>query len=350
MTALATRFSKPGISSPPDFENLLMVLERKVPRRPTLFEFFLNQPLYEKLAGEKQPEGGMNLSRLRWLIKAFGSAGYDYATFHGSDIHFPRGDSGVGGFRMAGGTMITDRQTFDAYPWPVPDDFDYSPLGEIGDGLPDGMKLVVCGPGGVLENAVSLVGFENLCFMIADEPELVDDIFARIGRVLARHYEIVCRHNSVGACISNDDWGFKTQPMLSPDNMRRFVIPWHQGIVEAIHKAGKPAILHSCGNQAELYDDIIDTLGYDGKHSYEDAIQPVEEAYEELHERIAVLGGIDLDYVCRATPDDVYARSRAMLERAASRGGFALGTGNSVPEYVPDENYFALIAAAVEDR
>jgi uroporphyrinogen decarboxylase len=35
-----------------------------------------------------------------------------------------------------------------------------------------------------------------------------------------------------------------------------------------------------------------------------------------------------------------------MLERASERGGFALGTGNSVPEYVPDENFFALIRAA----
>jgi uroporphyrinogen decarboxylase len=37
-----------------------------------------------------------------------------------------------------------------------------------------------------------------------------------------------------------------------------------------------------------------------------------------------------------------------MLERAAERGGFALGTGNSVPEYVPDENFFALIRAALD--
>jgi uroporphyrinogen decarboxylase len=37
-----------------------------------------------------------------------------------------------------------------------------------------------------------------------------------------------------------------------------------------------------------------------------------------------------------------------MLERAAGRGGYALGTGNSVPEYVPDASYFALIRAALD--
>ena len=36
------------------------------------------------------------------------------------------------------------------------------------------------------------------------------------------------------------------------------------------------------------------------------------------------------------------------LVHSVGRGGFALGTGNSVPEYVPDANYFALIRAALD--
>ena len=61
-------------------------------------------------------------------------------------------------------------------------------------------------------------------------------------------------------------------------------------------------------------------------------------------------GGIDVDFVCRASPEEVYQRAKAMLVRSATRGGYALGTGNSVPDYVPDENYFAMIRAAFESR
>jgi uroporphyrinogen decarboxylase len=39
-----------------------------------------------------------------------------------------------------------------------------------------------------------------------------------------------------------------------------------------------------------------------------------------------------------------------MLERTARSGGYAHGTGNSVPDYVPDEGYFALIRAALDLR
>jgi uroporphyrinogen decarboxylase len=108
--------------------------------------------------------------------------------------------------------------------------------------------------------------------------------------------------------------------------------------------------MHSCGNLKTLMDDIIDDIRYDGKHSYEDTILPVEEAYELYGRRIAILGGIDVDFVIRSEPEVVYRRSKVMLERSAERGGYALGTGNSVPEYVPPEHYFAMIAAAIEGR
>ena len=182
--------------------------------------------------------------------------------------------------------------------------------------------------------------------MIIDNPQLAFDVFEKIGSSLVKYYTNIVKYDVVGAIISNDDWGFKSQTLLSPDDMRRFVFPWHKEIVEISHAAGKPAILHSCGCLFSVMDDIINDMKFDGKHSYEDTIQPVEEAYEKYSDRIAILGGIDVDFVCRHSPEEIYKRSKKMLERAESKGGYALGTGNSVPEYVPDENYFAMIRAA----
>jgi len=75
---------------------------------------------------------------------------------------------------------------------------------------------------------------------------------------------------------------------------------------------------------------------------------PVEEAYETYGSRIAIMGGIDVNFIATETPENIYRRCRAMLERTASRGGYALGTGNSVPEYIPYENYIAMVRAAWE--
>ena len=69
----------PHDTTAPDFESLLAVLRCEEPSRPTLFEFFLNGPLYERLAGCKAPEDDP-AGAVRFTIKAFKNAGYDYAT------------------------------------------------------------------------------------------------------------------------------------------------------------------------------------------------------------------------------------------------------------------------------
>mgnify|MGYP001547121248 CR=1 FL=1 len=333
----------------PDFDNLLAVLRCETPSRPTLFEFFHNDPLYRRLTKRL----GVAADAPDWLVRllSFGVLGYDYATVNVPNFifHSDRDAHGQSTVSLNQGTMISDRKSFDAYEWPDPAAADYAHLDLAAEHLFDGMKLVIPGPGGVLENVIQLVGYESLCFMIVEDEQLVFDVFEQVGSRLVDFYARVSPHSEVGACISNDDWGFNLQTMLSPADMRRFVFPWHKRIVETIHAAGKPAILHSCGCYDEVIEDVIEDMKFDGRHSYEDNIKPIEQAYDELEGRIAVLGGIDVDFICRHSAEQVYERSKAMVERGAA-GGYALGTGNSVPEYVPDEGFMAVVRAALDYR
>jgi len=331
----------------PDFTNLLQVLDRKTPSRPTLFEFFLNDKLYTRLAGFTVPPNSPISDYYRRATTAYLHAGYDYTTLNVANFSFPTKPHATGASRSMNDTaMISDRPSFNAYPWPDPNTGDYASLKAFLPTLPAGMKAIIWAPCGVLENVISLLGYETLCLLLADDPALVGDIFDAVGSRLLEFYRIVAPLPNVGACIGNDDWGFNSQTMMSPDDMRKYLFPWHKKIVQTIHDAGKPAILHSCGQLDAVMDDIISDLQYDGKHSYEDKICPVEQMYERFHSRIAILGGLDLDFVCRQPPAAIQARGQAMLDRTKTRGSYALGTGNSVPYYVPDENYFAMITPA----
>lgn len=339
------------VQAAPDFNNILKVLKGEEPSRPTLFEFFHNGPLYRRLAGSDFAEVEERLRDGVLRIHGFRNAGYDYTTIGIPGFYFPAAEHDHKQTTSINeGGVISDRESYSRYEWPEVDKADFDILDDLAPWLPEGMKFIVNGPGGVEENVIKLVGYETLCYLMADDEELVDDIFAGVGSRLVEYYRRAALHDSVGACISNDDWGFKTSSLLSIVQMERYLFPWHKRIAEVIHAAGRPAILHSCGLFDHIVDSIADELGYDGRHSYEDAILPVEEAYEKYHDRFAILGGIDLDFICRSTPEAVYTRSKKMLERTRGRGGYALGTGNSVPEYTPDEGFFAMIRAAVEDR
>ena len=333
----------------PDFENnTLRVLRGEKPERVPLFELFMNDPIYTRLAGHGLQED-TQLGHMRLIVDAMAAAGYDYATCNILDFHFPQQARVKAATESLNGqATITDWETFEAYKWPNAAESDYTLLEKIKPYLPEGMKLMVMGPCGVLENVISLVGYDNLCYMLFEEPELVQAIFDHVGAGLVSYYEQVVDVDTVGFLCSNDDWGFNTQTFLSTADMRKYVFPWHKKIVEVAHSHGKPCILHSCGYFNDVLEDVIEDMRYDGRHSYEDNIMPVEDAYELMNGRIAVLGGIDMNFLVSGTPEAIYDRARAMLERTADRAGYMLGSGNSIPEYVPHENYLAMIRAALD--
>lgn len=334
----------------PDFENLLKVLRREQTDRPVLFEFILNLGYCLEFSGYKQqPEPG-SLDHFLMVMDAFKKLGYDYApvyTWESDLLSFEKGQQETLSSRSQNqGAMISDRQSFERYPWPDAQAGNYDIYNLLGKQLPDGMKLLGFSNGGVLENATDIVGFEKLCLLYLLDPELTGEIFRNIGSRLIEFYSIVASMDSVGACVVNDDWGFKTQTMFPPEMMEEYVFPYTRKIVEVIHAHNKPAILHSCGNLKQVMDVVIDDLKLDGKHSFEDGIYPVEEAYGWWQNRIAILGGIDMDFLARKTPDEVYQRAINLLELTSQKGGFALGSGNSIPDFIPVENYLAMLRAA----
>ncbi len=332
----------------PDFNQLLSVLQRETPDRPVLFEYFTNGPLNEYLSGRKNSDAANIDETIAITIEAFTNAGYDYVTiparFYGAltFLRAPHGQKST--ISQNDGSLITDRASFEAYPWPDPESGDFETFDRFAPLLHPQMKFVAPGPGGVLENVIDLVGFERLCYLLYEDEKLVQDIFDAVGSRLLRFYEIVSALETVGALIVNDDWGFKTQTMLDPNSMHRYLFPWHKKIVDAIHFNQKPAILHSCGNLETVMDFLIDDLKYDAKHSWEDIICPVEKGWQRWGGRIAILGGIDMDFLVRSTPGEIHKRAVEILKLTRSKG-YALGSGNSIPTYVPIENYLAMIQA-----
>ena len=117
-----------------------------------------------------------------------------------------------------------------------------------------------------------------------------------------------------------------------------------------IKGAGKPFLWHSCGRIFPIMQDVID-LGIDAKHSNEDIIAPFDEWIARYGERIGLLGGIDVDLLCQKSPaaivEEVFEKGRRF--RVAARG-YALGSGNSIPEYVPVDGYLAMIEGAQHIR
>ncbi|MDD3129649.1 MAG: uroporphyrinogen decarboxylase family protein [Candidatus Izemoplasmatales bacterium] len=304
----------------PDFANLELVLQKKKPKRPVFFDFIIGEDKEKMLIGDEHKTDS-EFDRVVSTIKAFDSAGYDHAPIIIRGLSFTRKSDEKSGQTKSlnSGATITDWDSFYNYQWPDINDCDFSIITKAGKYLSPKVKFVPFSLDGILENTIGIVGYENICMMLYDEPELVKKIFSNVGKRIRDYFAKCLEYPEVGAILCNDDWGFNTQTMLPPDVLRENVFPWYKEISDLVHSKGKYVILHSCGNYNSIIEDIVYDIKVDGRHSYEDNITPVEVAYDELSDKIAVLGGIDVDFLARSTPESIKLRSKKMLEKTRNR-------------------------------
>ena len=64
-------------------------------------------------------------------------------------------------------------------------------------------------------------------------------------------------------------------------------------------------------------------------------------------QRIGLLGGFDMDLLCRCRAEEIYETVVTLgSEYRSAAQGYALGSGNSIPDYVPVANYLAMVKGA----
>ena len=82
-------------------------------------------------------------------------------------------------------------------------------------------------------------------------------VAARIGTLMTKFYEHLLDLPNLAAVFPGDDMGFKTGPLVSPDDLRALVLPWHTKFAAMAHARGLPYFLHSCGNLETIIGDLI---------------------------------------------------------------------------------------------
>lgn len=323
--------SELNIKPSPDFERLRKVLTLEGnPDRVPLYELFVDPPVMEKVINRK-------IGTCVDSIDFYYRCGYDYVPV------WVNWEMELGSLVEASSEFpIKDLKTFEQYTWPSTADISFAEFEAVIPRLPEGMKIIGQ-KGGIFECVQKLCGYEGLCYMLLDNRDLVKAVFSKVGELYEAAYSEMAAIDEVGAIVISDDMGYKTQTLISPDDLREFVMPWHKRLALAAHKQGKPCILHSCGQLKAIMENWIIDVRINAKHSYEDVILPVTEAVKIYKNRIAVLGGFDVDRLCRSSKEQVREHTRKLLDECAVNGGYAFGSGNSIARYVPVENYLTMI-------
>jgi len=374
----------------PDVERLVTALSRSgTPDRIPFMELFADGEVMAAVLGRKLDYfSRVPRSRKEWedqklsLIEFYETMGYDYvrtdtedyeatvkaamrttktlapgdfgsrAYMHRTMDSAPELNRGERLWANEGTGVIGDWDDFKAYTWEDPEAVaaeGNAGLEWVCDHVPSGMG-VVTGAGTALEPVMWLMGIKNFYVSLYKQPDLVDAMFKKIGELNIARFELAARTSrKIVALWGSDDWGYRDGPMISPAMMRRWVFPVHKKMAEIAHTRGSLYLLHSCGDLRLIMDDIIDNIKVDAKHSFEDTYLPVTEAKRLYGNRISLIGGIDMDVLARHGVEEVREYVSRVLRVCKPRGGYCLGSGNTVANYVPLENYLTMLEVGLEE-
>jgi len=334
----------------PDFERFRRAVTTREAAPVTIGDIYADAETMSSFLGEKINRWTDNY--IEGAVKFYTQTGWDFCTSF-SRLNFPNIAFGItentsqevtDGHRAwldDGQGPISNWDTFDNYQWPVDVAEINAPNRKMADLVPDGMKVMVL-PGGVFEWTTWLMGLVPFSYALADQPDLVDALIEKVASIIYTGIEDLMAEPKIGGLFLGDDMGFNTGTLISPQVLKEKFLPHLKWITDLVHEAGKVMVLHSCGNLASIMDTLCD-MGIDAKHSFEDKIMPVEEAYQRWGERIALIGGVDMHLLASGSEQAVRSRTKEILDLCAPTGHYVLGTGNSVANYIPLNNYLAML-------
>ena len=343
----------------PDFEEFRKVIKGEKPAKRVHFvELLADQEIVNFITENFLREKAITFSSttkecfLRQQINWWYRMGYDYIRVAGGLEFFGKErrtkDTALlsrkeRSWVEEGKGVINSWEDFEKYPWPDVNEMDYSSYEFVSRNLPEGMKMMVCPSSGVFEiSSEALLGFEGMSYLLYDDPALVEAVFNKVGEAMYNFYKNMVELQEVEGFFQGDDLGFKTSMIVSPEVLRRLVLPWHKRFASLAHRYNKMYWFHCCGNVLMIMKDLIEEVKIDAFHSFQDTIIPVGEFKRKYGEKIAVFGGVDVDKLCRLEKSNLRKYVRRIVEECMPYR-YALGSGNSIANYVPVRNYLIML-------
>jgi uroporphyrinogen decarboxylase len=190
----------------------------------------------------------------------------------------------------------------------------------------------------------SLMGPLELLYAFHDQPELIhacmEAWLALADAVIARHQ----RYVTLDEVFFAEDICYNHGPLISPDMMRRFLLPYYQQLVTNIRRRQLDPTRHlyvqvdTDGYAPAVIDLYRDAIGMDVMSPFEVAAGCDVVAVGRQWPDLVLTGGID-KRILAAGCEAIDRHVDAILPVLHGRGGYIPTCDHGVPEEVPLTNY-----------
>jgi uroporphyrinogen decarboxylase len=259
----------------PDWEGFLRCLSRQgTPRRVYFIELYIDSEMKQAICDRFGLVEDLNPSDPHFslqreiILQCY--LGYDYVRCGVDNVGISIERMAVGdtaNLQRDGGRRfvnehrgpITSWAEFEAYPWPDPAKITTRNLEWFEENLPEDMCIVASGGfAHFAEYLTWLMGYEMLCYALFEQRDLVAAISQRLLEIYRVVVQRMLQFERVKVIWGSDDMGFRSGTLLSPRDLRAFVLPGHRLMAQAAHAAGRPYLLHSCGKLDVIMNDLLE--------------------------------------------------------------------------------------------
>lgn len=201
----------------------------------------------------------------------------------------------------------------------------------------------------VFEMYWRLRGLENVMIEILSEQRLTQTMFSRCADFAIHLSELACKRFPLDWLWTGDDVASQTNLLMAPQTWRDMIKPELARVMAVGKKHGLPVAYHCCGALRPIIPDLIE-IGMDVLNPIQSNCPGMEpqELKREFGSKISFMGGVDTQGILPFAPaSEVYKYTAQLIEMMTSDGGgFILAASHTVPPETPDENIFAMYAAA----
>jgi uroporphyrinogen decarboxylase len=205
----------------------------------------------------------------------------------------------------------TDPSRVDDFAWPDPEQYiDLEECRKIVRNAPEGMVILGVVWSAHFQDTCAAFGMENALITLLTEPQMFQAISQRIEAFYLKANEIFYEASKgyLHAILIGNDLGSQTSLILSPEHIRKYVLPGTKKFVEQAKRYGLKVIHHSCGAIHDIIPDLID-IGVDVIHPMQvlaKGMQP-RRLFDDFGNKVCFCGGIDAQHLLvNGTEEDIY--------------------------------------------
>jgi len=195
---------------------------------------------------------------------------------------------------------------------------------------PAAIGAVAVGPWTI---AMLLRNPETMLLDTFEDPQFIHDVM-RVATEFCKLYGDAIVKTGIGLSFSEPTASIS---LISPDNYRDFVAPYHRELVEHFKARKVGVTTHICGTTYPIFEDLLQcgftTVSFDLDQQADPALHVDQLArfMEVARGRAVAIGNVDATRFERTSREAMYADVRRCVDTAARQSGFILSTSCEIP-------------------